>query len=206
MPLSEAFKSLSTEDQAALLEEVRLLDQMQQMEVTSSEAWKSPRKVGFLLQLPSGNVCRIRRTLSMLEMIKNGSIPNPLRENVEAMIGRGDLALDTRSLPAEAKVQALDLIDQTVVAAVVDPRVLVPPEGVNPEVYQAPPGAISIMDLTIEDRLFICTVAQGGSADVSKFLAQQDQFVESVYNRPESSVPSKPIARTKRTGGGSKRK
>jgi hypothetical protein len=204
MPLS--FSDLSEEDQAALLKEAELLAKLNEREVTSSEDWKSPRKAGFLIELPSGNVARIRRTMNLLELVKSGQIPNPLGKIVEGMISRGEVGINMQTLDMEARIQALDMVDAAVVAAMVEPRVIIPPEGVNPEVFQTPPGAISIMDLTNEDKIFITQVAQGGTADVEKFREEQSRLMESLRFGTDKPVPPKQLARAKRAGSSSKRK
>lgn len=196
MPLS--LDDLSPEDRQAILEETQRLQELQTREVTPLEDWKSPRKSGFLIELPSGNVCRIRRTFHLLELIKSGSLPNPLRSVVEDSMDKGQYALNLAAMDTEARIQALDLLDHEVVAAMIEPRVLIPPEGVDPEVFQAPPGAISIMDLTVDDRTFIVTVAHGGTTDVTKFRAEQESVVESVRPVTSDRLPPKRASKPKR--------
>jgi hypothetical protein len=103
--------------------------------------------------------------------------------------------LKLNELNQEALQQSLDLIDRTVVLAAVDPKIEIPPEDQPAELWNPPLGSISIMDLTLADRLFITKVANGGTTDLDRFREEQKVVVGSVPD-------SKPVvAPTKRTGG-----
>lgn len=210
MPLSDKtqsiFDKLTPEERELMLAEVERLGDLQQHEPTPSDQWKSPRKAGFVIELPSGNFARVKRTMSMIELIKNGKIPNPLGAVVNEMIEKGELALNLAKLDMEARMQAIDLVDQTVVNAMVEPRVIIPPENVNPEIFQAPPGAISINDLTFEDRLFISEVAQGGATDLTRFRTAQNELMERLRNGAGVPLPAERVDRPKRSSSSSKRK
>lgn len=184
----------------------------QDLEVTPPDSWQSPRRQGFPVLLPSGNVARVRRTMDLLTLAKSGSIPNPLGSIVQKMIDEGRPTFGLGELEGDALTQAFDLIDTTVVNAMVEPRVALPPEKdeeekvINPELWQAPPGMISIMDLSMEDRLFIVQVAHGGTTDLNSFRVQQAGVVQAVAPGKGTATKAKRVAPTKRTGGTSKRK
>lgn len=192
MPVSEEVKKKAQEalgvdlgngqlnlDEETLAELVRLRE-MQQLEVTPAEQWNSPRKQGFLVQLPSGQVIRVRRTMNIVKAIEAGTLPNPLNETVQRNIAAGSPELVLPNLSGLEAQQAMDLIDQTVLLAVVEPPVKIPPEDQSAELWEPPPGCLSIMDVTMTDRLFIAQVAQGGSTDLDKFREQQEIVVEPV--------------------------
>lgn len=173
-----------------------------QMQPTPADQWNSPRKQGFHVKLPSGNVCRVKRTMDFLEMARKGEMPNPLAAIVIKMVESGEPIADLQKLPPESQLQMLVFIDEQVCRMMVEPRCMIPPEkddegnDVIAEFWQPPvAGCISILDLTQEDRLFLFNVSQGGPTDLASFRSMQEGLVEAVGSR--KGVP-KP---TKRTGG-----
>jgi len=193
-------------DEETLAEAQRLRD-MQNLEPTSAEEWKSPRKQGFLIMLPSGNVMRMRRTMNIVKAVKAGTIPNPLGQIVRNQIGGGMPLLRMADLPEDAMVQTLDLIDQSVLLAAVEPKVEIPPEDADPEFWSPEtPGTISIMDLSLVDKLFITQVAQGGTTNLDRFREEQKIVVGSAPSGRKVERAPKPTGGTKRAGSGGKRK
>lgn len=172
-----------------------------QMEVTSPDQWNSPRKQGFLVQTPSGNVCRVHRTMDFMELVKSGKVPNPLGALIMQRLEENESAVDLQTMPPEAQVQAVIFMDEQVCRMMIEPRCMIPPEKdengdpVVAETWQPPIGAISILDLTQEDRLFLFNVAQGGATDLATFRLIQNRVVEGVEARKHTPRP------TKRTGG-----
>jgi len=55
-------------------------------EVTSGKEWRQRRVEGWLETLPSGNVARLR-TVSLLDFVNRGEIPDPLSAAVAEMLG-----------------------------------------------------------------------------------------------------------------------
>lgn len=175
-------------------------------EVTTPDQWVSPRRVGFPVRLPSGNVARVKRVMSILEMLKNGKIPNPLASHLEAWTSQGRSAFNIADLDEGAQIQAIDFINGVVMDAVTMPKVVVIPEGESEFSFEAPQGSITIEDLSWEDRLFIYQVAQGGVASVEQFRQVQEKYVESLQASEGVALPTVEPARPKRAGSGSKRK
>lgn len=211
MPVSLA--DLSPEDRESLDQELKALKEAQALKPTPSEEWKSPRQLGFLVKLPSGNVARIKRLLDLPGLLKNGLVPNPLASHIQKSLEEGMDTLQLSDLSADAQIQALDLIDDGVVRSMIEPRVLLVPEGINPDVFETPPGSISIMDLTLEDRMFVYQAAQGGTADPDRFRGinvESAQRIAESRRQPigdvESPQPRKAAPKpTKRTNGTQRR-
>lgn len=171
--------------------------------VTSPDSWTSPRKQGFLLRLPSGNVCRVRRTLDLSYLIQSGKIPNPLRNTLAKMMDEEGTMLNFADLGPSERIQAVQMVRETVCRSVTEPKVHLVPEGENPETWIAPEGGLSIFDLSDEDQFFIYSVAQGGATDLESFREQQARAMELVRAREGvRSAPVKPApAKRSRSGG-----
>lgn len=172
------------------------------LEVTDPSDWNSPRKQGFMVRLPSGNVCRVKRLMDFADLARGGKIPNPLGAQVLRMIEEGSPTIDLHTLPPDSQLQAVLFIDEQVCRMMIEPRCYIPPETdadgqpVDAEQWVAPAGAISILDLTQDDRLFLFNVSQGGTTALTSFRDLQTRIVEAVEAR--QSVPRP----TKRTNGG----
>lgn len=123
---------------------------------TSGRQWRKPREEGFLVQLPSGNVCRLR-PLSPDLMLSMGEIPDLLTPLVEKMlfegadIGEVTQALDKAIDPAEQfdagnLLRLIRFIDAFCVRALIAPRIVENPQAED---------EISIYDLGLQDRFAI---------------------------------------------------
>lgn len=166
-------------------------EETQQAQITDASAWRSPRKEGLVVKLPSGNSCRVRRTLDLFTLLKTGQIPNPLRTLIRKSIEEHgkDQPMQLEGLTEESLQQMMELIDNCVIKAVVEPPVRVPPEDESdPSGWLPPEGCISIYDLTLPDKMFIFDVAQGAAMDLQPFREKQEQAIQSVRNG--AGVPS----------------
>lgn len=156
-------------------------------QVTPASQWRTQTKEGFVTELPSGNFARIRRTMDLFDLLKNGQIPNPLAARIKDMLnskggGLPDLSQGEGD-QGEAVTQMMDLVARQCVATFVEPRVEVKPDDWDPEAidpdtkekkgeWEPSEGAISIDDLTIQDRMFVFAFAQGMALDLSAFRGQ----------------------------------
>lgn len=190
----------------ATAQEIEYLRSLQDKSPTPADQWASPRKQGFIVQLPSGNILRMRRIMNIVQAVKDGTIPNPLGDIVQRQISAGLPMIKLNDLNQEALQQSLDLLDSTVVLAAVDPKVEIPPEDQPAELWNPAPGSISIMDLTLADRLFITKVANGGTTDIDRFREEQKVVVGSLPDGKPVVAPTKRTGGTKRAGSGSKGK
>lgn len=146
---------------------------------TSAAAWRSARKEGFLVTLPSGQTVKIRRTLDLFERLRDGRIPNPLAGIVVDMIENKREQVDMSKLDERSLGQMLALIDETITKMMIEPQVTLEPSDA-PIGWEPPEGFISTADIEIDDKLFLFNVAQGGTADLATFRAQAASFVGSV--------------------------
>lgn len=191
------------------------------LQVTSASNWNTkkevPEEAGFITELPTGNVIRMRRTMDMLALIRTGQIPNPLAGIVQKMINSGDPNLAFDGANTQVAQQLLDLLDQTWLRCVLEPEFDGPaPKGRDADNnkvsetdeqyierladWTPKEGAISVLEVDMNDKLFVFVVAQGVAADLAKFREVTDESLASV--QAGNDVP-KP---TKRTGGGRSKK
>lgn len=160
------------------------------LQPTSVEEWGGAEE-GFLITLPSGKVCRIKRTLDMTVQLSAGLIPNPLATIIRQSMHSGEgnfmkeAAKDDKALE-----QMMAMVDRNVVNSVVEPKISMPdPRGDNEgdEAYvkrlnewKPTPGTLSIWMVDVQDRLYIMTVAQGRAADLESFLLEQKSGLDAV--------------------------
>lgn len=160
-----------------------------QKKVTSASAWKG--KKGTDLELPSGNVCRVRNP-GMDYFIRAGIIPDSLTGMVRQMIsGKGDVEL-TDLVKTDDDLQKLfgvvdDILIEVVLEPVVNPvpmRTVENDEG--KEVREPVPFAerdedkLYVDEVDFDDKIFVFQFACGGTRDLEKFREQQEQAMESV--------------------------
>lgn len=158
-------------------------------QVTSAAEWKAAKKQeGEVIELPSGKFMRVKRTMTMLVMLKAGQLPNPLASIVQEMMNKGGnidpSAFGGKSL--EAVQQMLDLADQAVLKAAVEPRVQMKPEDWDEkhpgEDWEPDEDAISLEDVDQDDRMYIFSYAQGAAADLTSFREGQNAFMAQLSN------------------------
>lgn len=175
-------------------------------EPTAPTAWRSVRRQGHLITLPSGNAARVRRTFNMLNLVEQGSIPNPLGKHIsdaveEARKGAPSGGMfDLRNLDQTtdegqlAFAQFLRLMMESMSDIFVSPRVLQIPEGEDPGTWE--PGyrggelaypeeqenAISVADLDVADQMYAFSFAQGGADSMASFREGPDEAVVSTQD------------------------
>lgn len=191
------------------------------LQVTSPDSWganaASMPVQSQVIELPSGNVVEARRTLSILRVVQEGQIPNPLRGLILRMITTGEMNMPTGAEhDIKLMTQFADFLDSVTIDTVINPPVDRPtPRGkltnvsgtyINPdestdeyferiEKWVPKPGHLSVFQLDANDKMFLFIFAQGAAADAKTFRDLQEQSVEPVANVKKSPRP------TKRTGG-----
>lgn len=182
---------------------------------TSPEAWgrsSSANKAdGFVVELPSGNFAKIRRTLDLPTLLRSGQIPNPLAGIVRKSMAEGDpniLRDISQKDSGPVLEQLLDLMDSVVCKSMIEPPVSRPEiiKGESFDEYSErtanwnpEPGTISIFAIDTSDKLYIFAVSQGMATDLASFRSQASAVVLGVPAEPSVQRAPKP---TSRTGGG----
>lgn len=183
----------------------------QSLAPTPVSEWGKKRKQvddGFILELPSGNVCKIRRTMDMMTLLQAGKIPNPLARTVNQMIDSGSPNIGKFLQEAESPEvvrQMFDLVNRTMAKIFVEPSVSCPEPRSSDEdwdaymervnVWRPDEGTLSVFDIEMEDKMYAFAVAQGAPADLERFREESESAVESVQASPRV------VEKTKRTGG-----
>lgn len=178
---------------------------MDQEQVTPTTEWRGPRNSHKLCELPSGNKALLRRTLEMLDLIGTGQIPNPLAKIINDAIAAASLgdpqaaALDmkkvgtTETEDGNAMLQFMDMVNRCVPNVFVKPRVLAVPKGEDPATWQPTEAdALSIEDLSWDDRVFAFTYGQGGASDLAQFLDETRKAMGLAQAGGAVPLPSEP--------------
>lgn len=162
--------------------------------VTSAAAWQTaPEMLGHIIELPSGNKARLRRTLDLPELLKSGKIPNPLASIVNEIIGQKKPNFETGEDP-QAMVQLIELINKQIPRIFVDPKVQSEPADWDEDEkgkWEPDAGYLSLEMIGYEDRMFAFAFAQGGPSDVALFRQRQKEIVATVEN--EQGVDPAPV-------------
>jgi hypothetical protein len=98
--------------------------------VTPASEWQVTTYEGELVELPSGRVVRLRKTYGLIEMMRTGAIPNPLRGHVDKMLSNstgGAVNLSSDDLDQESTVQLVDMMTSQMPEIFIEPRVVIPP-------------------------------------------------------------------------------
>jgi hypothetical protein len=173
---------------------------------TPAEAWVGvDEKAVAVLMLPSGNAARVRRS-GPEAFMTSGIIPDPLTAIVEKGIRskkglppqkQADIAKDPEKLGA-----VIEMLDRTLVYAVVEPTVVMPPACVvcdeldttsakqhsdkNRDDYHEykegdrVAGVVYADRVSMDDKMFIMTWTLGGTSDLERFREEQRRSVASI--------------------------
>jgi hypothetical protein len=138
--------------------------------VTAASEWKKVREEGFVVDLPSGKTARLKRTLSLINAMENGNVPNPLAKVVQELLEGKRTVINTNEMEEDEKIAFMNLITSEVPLIFVYPKVLMVPPGENAATWDPEdPDSISIADVSWEDRSFAYSFAQGGPASLELF-------------------------------------
>lgn len=174
------------------------------LQVTSPDQWKGIAAEGNVIPLPSGNNVRVKRTMDLIDLMKQGRIPNPLAPIVQKMVSGGKTDLQAEDLTPDSILEMLNMVDECVVKSVTEPKIQMPPAAEDTEstedyqkriaTWTADPGFLPITFLTVEDRMYIFAYAQGFAADLDSF---REETTSAMARLSGSKAVPKP---TKRTG------
>lgn len=135
---------------------------------TRGTDWRRPREEGFTLELPSGNVARIR-PVALDVLLRNGDVPDLLTPWVAKTIYEGvdtdelDKLLSVDTL-VEQSEGMLALIDAICAAAFVEPRIVEDPQADD---------EIAIADVELQDRGAVFSLAVLPAQALRSFLERQ---------------------------------
>lgn len=164
---------------------------------TNAKEWKKKSAKSYELEVPSGNVCLVRRPGPSIFAELSGSIPNsllgevlPLLEEAERKGKTGD----SSPVPPEALAELQDKIlkspqqlseivmmaDEVTVRCVVEPVVhRVPEDGERDE------DKLYVDEVDFEDKIFIMNFVVGGTANLERFREGTQELVAAGPGSPE---------------------
>jgi len=122
------------------------------MEITKGSAWRTTEDV----ELPSGNVARLRKPDVLALIMSNGEIPDVLSAQLLAGM-QGGAAPKQIELTAENVSGLLEVVNTVTRASFVLPRIVDKPEAEMTE------DEIGIEHVAFNDRVFVLKWAMGGS-------------------------------------------
>lgn len=175
--------------------------------VTSAKEWKKSTGAQEL-ELPSGNVCRLKRP-GLTALLADGIMPDVLTPIAEAAAkagksgkGRNDAAvkkvMDETFASQEGFLKVLDAADRTVAHVVIEPKVLyhmeetepgsdlwetIPEEDRNPEILYTD-------EVDMDDKMFIFQFVVGGTRDLERFRQESEAVVGSLDSIEGAQDPS----------------
>lgn len=178
---------------------------MSDAKVTSVKQWKGKKRRDEQtpLKLPSGNTCLVR-PVDPQDFLTSGAIPNSLlpfvQEAMKKAQGRDeaeapddDLALELMANP-ERIMEAMQLFDTIVLAAVIEPPVQpAPPEGAERD-----EDLLYVDEVDLDDKVFIAQFAMGGTGDLETFRDRSAAAVAPGGDGGAVEGTAKPSARRKR--------
>lgn len=168
------------------------------LRATAGSAWREPRQAGIPVQLPSGNIARLR-PVEPQALLKQGEIIDILTplvakmlfqgadasaETIAQVIGDATADGDNTAQLKEAAGKLADLervCDIVCKAAFVDPRVVDDPQAEN---------EIAPDDIELADKIQVFTLALRGAAALRHFRYEPNADVESVPNSEGQPQPA----------------
>lgn len=181
--------------------------------ITSAATWNTGA-AGVVTELPSGKHVLLVRKLDLPLMLKSGRIPNPLARVIRDMIAAGKSEIPAEDMQDEAVfTQMMDMVDMSVVAAMVEPKALRPPVKGRAdkdnfgfqeseeeyrkrviafeEILNDPEAnTISTDWIELPDKMFIFFFSQGGAADLATFRTATSNALAALSASGAVEVPS----------------
>lgn len=166
------------------------------MNTTSGKEWRKLREEGLVIELPSGNVVRLRPVqLDMLLLL--GRIPDALTQVVEDMIfGRPNSLLNEDSQTIEDLRLLVEFYDAICKSSFVSPRIVDKPQADD---------EINIEDVSLEDRRFVAELVNKPASELARFHPNRGQENVVASMDDQQDVEQTP-QRLFRRGGVGKRK
>jgi hypothetical protein len=149
-------------------------------EVTTAAQWKTKGKQAkpVELELPSGNVCLVRRK-PLQTFMSEGKIPNEIMDIVNSELQKNDSGKESafnvadHNWTGEQLSAVLSVVDQMVVDQVIEPDVLAVPENDA----DRDPDELYIDEVDFEDKSFIFQFVIGGTSDIRRFRKESSSVV-----------------------------
>lgn len=144
---------------------------MEELKVTSGKHWRKLRQEGQLVELPSGNVARLR-PVSLIELWRLGKIPDVLTGVVVELLTASRLDPERALEKAAENVKNIaDLYVIVCAAAFLEPRIVENPQADN---------EIAFEDISQEDRERVLAWTNAPQSELRPFRDESQANVEPV--------------------------
>lgn len=153
----------------------------EEVEAIQPDVWrKHQAPAGNIVELPSGQKARLRRLgvqrLAALGVLSNTDLLTSLVDKKHINRVKGSPELDEESLMGdpEGMMKALAMVDQIVIATVIEPRL-----SPSPADDQEPrdESKMYVEDVDLTDKMFILNYTIGRSKDLESFRREFDESV-----------------------------
>ena len=154
---------------------------------TPVSGWKKKSSEGILVRVPSGNTALIR-TPGIEVFLTQGVIPNALMPLVTDSMKRGaapkDEDLSAMIGNPEMVTQIVEMANAVCVFCCLDPKVEPVPD-VDEQGKEEPrdPDLLYVDEVDFNDKMYIFSVAVGGTSDLEKFREEQATVMGTLSNR-----------------------
>lgn len=147
-------------------------------DITPASQWKHSDEQGFVIELPSGNFAKCRRTMNLPTLLKSGKIPNPLGDMIRDMIAQGKSDIQLQPTDTDLMEQTVDLVNSQMPYIWIAPRVEQCPPTWNVDkqgIWNPSAGALDVNNIDFQDKFYVWSWAQGAALDVARFRERASQ-------------------------------
>lgn len=159
--------------------------QTSKKKATSAAGWKGKKALATTLELPSGNVCKVRR-VSIAKLLSEEVFPDELsaliQDTVSDKSGKKSIAKESASASVKDMGKFMDAIDKVAVLVIAEPKVVRPVDENGKELDDddRDPEKLYTDDVDLEDKIFVFQYAVGGGSDLNTFRSELAAGVGSV--------------------------
>lgn len=164
----------------------------------ASSAANFKKRVGGLLELPSGEFVKARNAGGLRGFVSGGMIPNSLMPIIDEAIKKGkepDMSkiITPEGIDPKMMEDMLEMIDSVVMSVMVEPEVHPKPASEA----ERDDDLLYIDEIEDEDKMFLFQWVTGGTRDLERFRAELTAGVEHLAKLPVSKSTTKRPARAK---------
>lgn len=154
-------------------------------ELRISQVGDFKKRIGGIIELPSGLVVRYRNPGGLQAFMANGTIPNSLMPLVKKALKEGkapeteELFGKNNELDPKLLTEMMEMFDSIAVRCIVEPRIHPTPatedERADDKLYAD--------ELPLDDKQFLMQLITGGTKDLETFRKQLDKNVADVAEK-----------------------
>jgi hypothetical protein len=167
--------------------------------VTTAQQWK--KKQTFELEVPSGNVCLVRKPDGIKAFLGKGGMPNSLMPLVMGALDEksdGEINMQDIMKDPEKFQDLMEMVDRLTLETVVEPALAPVPMrtdgngGVEPvPLAERDDSVLYVDEIDLEDKLVIMGWAMGGLKDLETFRKSTTEHVAALADGQD--LPESPL-------------